>query len=56
MLENEDFLAWFQRLRLPECARPIINQIRSSEPARRVGGGRQNVSRRYPSKKMVVII
>jgi hypothetical protein len=56
MLENEDFLAWFQRLRLPECARAIIHQIRSSEPARRVGGGRQNVSGRYPSKKMGVII
>ena len=56
MLENEDLLAWFQRLRLPECARAIINQIRSSEPARRVGGGKQNVSGRYPSKKMGVII
>jgi transposase InsO family protein len=56
MLENEDLLAWFQRHRLPECARAIINQIRSSEPARRVGGGKQNVSGRYPSKKMGVII
>ncbi len=56
MLENGDFLAWFQRLRLPECARAIINQIRSSGPARRVGGGRQNVSGRYPSRKMGVII
>ena len=56
MLENEDLLAWFQRLRLPEGARAIINQIRSSEPARRVGGGKQNVSGRYPSKKMGVII
>ena len=56
MLENEDFLAWFQHLGLPECARAIINQIRSSRPARHVGGGRQNVSGRYPSKKMGVVI
>ena len=56
MLENEDFLAWFQRLGLPECARAIINQIRASRPARHVGGGRQNVSGRYPSKKMGVVI
>src|ERR1700691_1961163 len=56
MLEHEDFLAWFQRLGLPECARAIIHQIRSSRPARHVGGERQNVSGRYPSKKMGVVI
>jgi putative transposase len=56
MLKSEDLLAWFQRLRLPECARAIINQIRSSGPDRHVGGGRQNVSGRYPSKKMGVVI
>jgi transposase InsO family protein len=56
MLGNEELLAWFQRVRLPECGRSIIHQVRSSDPARRVGGGRRNVSGRYPSKKMGVTI
>src|SRR3974390_3379474 len=30
----------------------MINHIRSSGPSRRVGGGRSNVSGRYPSRKM----
>jgi len=34
----------------------VIDQIRSSDPARRVGGGRSNVSGRYPSRKMGVTI
>jgi hypothetical protein len=36
--------------------RSVIHQIRSSDPARRVGGGHRNVSGRYPSKKMGVTI
>ena len=56
MLGNEELLAWFQRVRLPECGRSIVHQVRSSDPARRVGGGHQNVSGRYPSKKMGVTI
>ena len=56
MLGNEDLLAWFQSVRLPECGRSIVHQIRSSDPARRVGGGRRNVSGRYPSKKMGITI
>jgi len=56
MLGNEELLAWFQRVRLPECGRSIVHQVRSSDPARRVGGGYQNVSGRYPSKKMGVTI
>jgi hypothetical protein len=55
MLGNEELSAWFQRVRLPECGRSIIHQVRSSE-ARRVGGGHPNVSGRYPSKKMGVTI
>ena len=34
----------------------MINHIRSSGPSRRVGGGRSNVSGRYPSRKMGVTI
>jgi len=56
MLGNEELVAWFQHVRLPECGRSIIHQVRSSDPARRVGGGRRNVSGRYPSKKMGVTI
>ena len=52
MLGNEELLAWFARVGLPECGRSTIHQVRSSDPARRVGGGHRNVSGRYPSKKM----
>jgi len=52
VLGNEDLLAWFEQLRLPESSRSLICQIRSSDPARRVGGGHYNVSGRYPSRKM----
>ena len=33
-------------------ARSVIEQVRSSQPARQVGGGSRNVSGRYPSRKM----
>lgn len=52
LLEQDDLLAWFQRLRISEPARSMINHIRSSGPSRRVGGGCSNVSGRYPSRKM----
>ena len=56
MLGSDDLLAWFQRLDMPEPTRSLINDIRSSGPSRRVGGGRSNVSGRYPSRKMGVTI
>lgn len=56
MLGDEELLAWFQHVRLPECGRSIVRQIRSSDPARRVGGGRRKVSGRYPSRKMGITI
>ena len=56
MLGNEELLAWFQQVRLPDCGRSIVHQVRSSDPARRVGGGRRNVSGRYPSRKMGITI
>jgi putative transposase len=56
VLGPDDLLAWFQRLDMPEPARSLINDIRSSGPSRRVGGGRSNVSGRYPSRKMGVTI
>ncbi len=56
MLTDEGLLAWFQQLDLPEQARSVISHIRSKGPARRVGGGKSNVSGRYPSRKMGVAI
>ncbi len=56
MLDESELIAWYGRLNLNERARMLIEQIRSSEPARRVRGGRSNVSGLYPSRKMGVSI
>ena len=56
MLSRDDLLTLFQRLGLSDEARSIIDQVRCSDPARRVRSGRGNVSGRYPSKKMGVTI
>ena len=47
---------WYRRLGLSEASRSVIDHIRSAPPSRRVGGGHQNVSGRYPSRKMGVTI
>src|SRR5713101_1480167 len=56
MLSSEGFLQWCGRLRLSQEARQVVERVRSAGPARRVGGGRDNVSGRYPSRKMGVTI
>jgi putative transposase len=56
MLNQEDLLSWLRRLEISEQAQSLIGHIRSSVPARRVGGGNRNVSGRYPSRKMGTII
>ena len=56
MLHESEWTAWHNRLNLNDRARMLIDQIRSSEPARRVRGGRSNVSGLYPSRKMGVSI
>src|SRR6516165_4626864 len=56
MLTPDGLQSWFQRLSTPEPTRATINHIRSSDPSRRVGGGRTNVSGRYPSRKMGVTV
>jgi putative transposase len=56
MLTDFDLLAWYTKLGLAQSARVVIDHVRSSDPARRVGGGRRNVSGFYPSKKMGVTI
>lgn len=52
MLNEADFLVWCTRLALTAMARDAVVEARSRNPARRVGGGRLNVSGRYPSRKM----
>lgn len=56
MLSEAELSDWFQRLGISERAKAVIHQVRSSDPARHVGGGRRNVSGRYPSRKMGVTI
>jgi putative transposase len=56
MFNDVDLLLWFRRMNLSERAQLMISQVRSSGPSRRVGGGKYNVSGRYPSRKMGVII
>src|SRR2546426_11423590 len=56
MLSNEEFLLGWGRLSLSREAQAAIAKIRSTGPARRVGGGCRNVSGRYPSRKMGVTI
>src|SRR5437899_9970137 len=56
MLSSDGLLSWFQRLHTAEQTRTTMDHIRSSAPSRRVGGGRSNVSGRYPSRKMGVTI
>jgi putative transposase len=56
MLTSKEFGRWSQDCNLSELAIKLIEQIRSSEPSRLVGGGRKNVVGRYPSRKMGVTI
>jgi len=56
MLDQPQLKEWARKLNLSEQAESVIYQIRSSPPARRVGGGAGNVCGRYPSQKMGVTI
>ena len=56
MLNETELAAWYERLNFSEPARTVIDRVRCSDPARRVGGGRSNVSGFYPSRKMGVTI
>ena len=44
MLHENDLAAWYQQPNFGGPTRAIIDQVRCSDPARRVGGGRSNVS------------
>ena len=56
MLSKSELSAWYARLHISSQARSVIEQVRSSQPARQVGGGSRNVSGRYPSRKMGLTI
>ncbi|HET8549507.1 MAG TPA: TnsA endonuclease N-terminal domain-containing protein, partial [Bryobacteraceae bacterium] len=56
MLNEAEFLLWCKHLALTEQAQAAVAEIRSRNPTRRVGGGRNNVPGRYPSRKMGVTI
>jgi putative transposase len=56
MLSPEALEAWCNEIGVLPHARALIDRTRTSDPARRVGGGRSNVSGRYPSRKMGVTI
>ena len=51
-MTESQFVSWCERLKLSKEAEAAVRLIRSSPPARRVGGGRHNVSGCYPSRKM----
>jgi putative transposase len=52
MLRNQQFQEWCNRLGLSNRSCELVQQIRSSEPIRRVGSRANNVCGRYPSQKM----
>ena len=53
MLTETELASWYQRLNFSKAARAVIDQVRRSDPARRVGGGRANVSGFFPAEKWV---
>lgn len=52
MLDKQEYLYWCKQVGLSSQACEVVTAIRTSPPARRVGGGRHNVTVRYPSRKM----
>jgi putative transposase len=56
LLTDSEFNSWCDQLGLSSAAIEIIRHIRRSPPSRRVGGGPENVSGYYPSRKMGVTI
>jgi putative transposase len=56
MLKPEEWLQLCQKLKLSEESQKIAEAIRTSPPTRRVRSSAGNVSVRYPSRKMGVVI
>nr|WP_290221389.1 Mu transposase C-terminal domain-containing protein [Trichocoleus desertorum] len=56
MLSEEEFRQWCDRLNLPESTRKVVQDVRSSNPSRRVLGSRVSVTGFYSSRKMGLTI
>ena len=56
MLNESELHQLYQKLNLSKQAQQVIDGIRSSPPIRRVRSAAGNVSVRYPSRKMGIII
>ncbi|MEH6913938.1 TnsA endonuclease N-terminal domain-containing protein [Priestia megaterium] len=56
MMDEIQFESWCRKNNISNKGRSIIEQIRLSEPARSVSSRNNNVSGRYPSRKMGVTI
>lgn len=56
MLNVEELKSYCDRHKLSPTARQVIDQVRSSDPTRRVKSGRDNVACRYASRKMGLTI
>lgn len=56
MMSNIEFEEWADKLNLTDEAKNEVQRVRQSPPARRVSGGKHNVSGRYSSNKMGVTI
>ena len=56
MLTEQQYVRWCRSLGFTQQTKELLDQIRAAPPARRVGGGRTNVTGRYPSRKMGVTI
>lgn len=51
-LSEQEIQQWYLTNKIPENGQKVINEIRNSEPARKVRSGRSNVPGTYPSNKM----
>ncbi|HEY4051844.1 MAG TPA: hypothetical protein VGM27_33740 [Acidobacteriaceae bacterium] len=56
MLDEQQYQCWCRSLGFKRETKELLDRIRSSPPARRVGGGKKRVAGRYPSRKMGVTI
>jgi len=54
MLTEQQYVCWCRSLGFTQQTKELLDQIRAAPPARLVGGGRQNVTGRYQSRKMGV--
>lgn len=53
MLSHKELIELFNRFDVVEAGRRLVEQIRESQPVRRVGGGGGNTTIRFPSRKML---